>query len=287
MLINDLEYFELSANYYNTTSGIDHPDVSLRISEEWHAYPIQDFDYRFNSWGFRGPEYTQYIDKPVNICLGDSFTVNVGGPIEHSWCSQLAEHFDIPTLNLGMDGAGNDAIRLVYDRACDLFDVQNTFVMYSYLHRRLVDTKFEQEVYNDSENFEYFLNQRIPNVFECALPRWNYTCDENQFLSRLEIYFFTAPPLYFSDNQEIDRKFVNKDAYNDLRGTDWPTVEQFVQGAEPHPDMFTKEFGSFLLNYKCKNRDGHHMNQETNKIYADYFYNQWKQRNESQNTTQT
>ena len=27
--------------------------------------------------------------------------------------------------------------------------------------------------------------------------------------------------------------------------------------------------------------DRHHMNQETNKVYADYFYNQWKQRNES------
>ena len=26
---------------------------------------------------------------------------------------------------------------------------------------------------------------------------------------------------------------------------------------------------------------GFHMNEETNKIYADYFYNHWKQRNES------
>ena len=31
-----------------------------------------------------------------------------------------------------MDGAGNDAIKLVYERACEIFDVQNTFVMYPY-----------------------------------------------------------------------------------------------------------------------------------------------------------
>ena len=150
MLINDLEYFKRRTNYQ--TWGVDDPDHSNISGEEWHAYPIQDFDYQFNSWGFRGPEYTQYVGKPVNICLGDSFTVNVGGPIEHSWSSQLAQHFDIPTLNLGMDGAGNDAIKLVYDRACELFDVQDTFVMYSYLHRRLVDNKFTQQGYSDNEN---------------------------------------------------------------------------------------------------------------------------------------
>jgi hypothetical protein len=287
MLINDLNYFKNSANYSNTTSGIDHPDDSNRSSKEWHAYPIQDFDYQFNSWGFRGPEYTQYIGKPVNICLGDSFTVNVGGPIEHSWCSQLALHFDVPTLNLGIDGAGNDVIRLVYDRACELFDVQNTFVMYSYLHRRLVDNEFTQYVDNDSENFKYFLKQRVSNAIECALPGWNWTHDEKRFLSDSEIYFFDIP-LYFSDNQEIDRKFIDENAFNKLRGSDWPTFKQFVQGAAPHPDMFTKEFSKFLsdeflsnMYIRHKNRDGHHMNQEINKIYADYFYNQWKQRNES------
>jgi hypothetical protein len=152
--------------------------------------------------------------------------------------------------------------------------------MYSYLHRRLVDNEFEQNVLDDSENFNYFLEHRIPNVFECALPSWSWTNEEEQFLSELEIYFFNIP-LYFSDNQEIDRKLIDKDLYNNFRGTDWPTLEQFIQGAEPHPDMITKEFGKFVSSLTCKNRDGHHMNQETNKVYADYFYNQWKQRNES------
>ena len=282
MLINDLKYFRRSANYSNTTSGIDHPNKSGRTSKDWHAYPVQDFNYQFNSWGFRGPEYTQYIGNPVNICLGDSFTVNVGGPIEHSWCSQLALHFDIPTLNLGMDGAGNDAIRLVYNRACEIFDVQNTFVMYSFLHRRLVDNRFIQQVHNDSENFKYFLEHRIPNIFECALPSCNWSNEEKQFLSNLKIYFFDIPyVLYFFDNQEMDRKLIDKESYNAFKGSEWPTLEQFVQGAEPHPEMLTEKFGKFTSGLIYRNRDGHHMNQEANKIYADYFYNQWKQRNES------
>jgi len=229
MLIDDLGYFKRAANYRNTTSGIDHPNRSKRTSEDWYAYPIQDFEYQYNSWGFRGPEYTQYIGKPVNICLGDSFTVNVGGPIEHSWCSQLALHFDIPTLNLGMDGAGNDAIRLIYDRACDLFDVQNTFVMYSHLHRRLVDNEFTQQVNTDSENCKYFLEHKIPNVFECALPFWTHSDTEIEFLKQQGLTFF---------------------------------------GSKKDSRVF-------------QNRDGHHMDKLTNSWYADYYYNQWKQHNES------
>ena len=78
MLIDDLQYFKRSSNYTNKYSGFDTPGFS---SPDFNEYPIQDFDYQFNSWGFRGPEYDQYVGKAVNICLGDSFTVNVGGPV--------------------------------------------------------------------------------------------------------------------------------------------------------------------------------------------------------------
>jgi len=46
--------------------------------------------------------------------------------------------------------------------------------------------------------------------------------------------------------------------------------------------MLTKEFGNFFYNHLfASNRDGIHLNKETNKLYADYFYRQWKQKNES------
>ena len=117
----------------------------------------------------------------------------------------------------------------MYNRACDLFDVQNTFVMYSYLHRRLVNNELTQQIYNDGENFKYFLEHRIPNVFECALPGWNWIENERKFLKEQEIYFLDI----------------------------------------------------LIANYPYTNRDGHHMNYNPNKEYADYLYTQWKQKNES------
>ena len=270
-------------NYQGQYCGTDSPGKSSCSLRDFKEYPIQDFDYKFNSWGFRAEDFEQYLGDKVNICLGDSITVNIGGPVEHSWCSQLAEHFDIPTLNLGMSAAGNDAIKLVYSRACDIFDVQNTFVMYSYLHRRLINGEFICDIHEDNENFAYFNKQRIPNVIECALP-WCWTDEEKQFLSDSKIYFLDAPYIGWFSNYHLldDRKHVVKESYNNLRSPDWPTLKEFVNGADPHPDMLTKQLGQFMSYRVYANRDGRHNNYDVNKKYANYLYQQWKQNNESQ-----
>lgn len=197
MLINDFTYyinkFKVHNNYYSKTAGLDRPEKSISTPKEWRNYPIQDFDYQFNSWGFRGPEFDEHIGKPVNICLGDSFTVNFGGPIDHSWPSILSKHFDIPTLNLSMDRAGNDAIRIVYERACNIFDVQDTFVMYSDLDRRLDENfSFVQENAKLSNHINYFLRQRISNAYEIALPSWCWQLMERSLLMRIGIFSYSS-----------------------------------------------------------------------------------------------
>ncbi len=232
MLINNFAYFQRRANHNNKTCGMDTPIESYRTLEDWYAYPVQNFNYSFNSWGFRGPEYEQFLDKPINLCLGDSFTVNVGGPIEHSWCSQLAKHFDIPTINVGVDGAGNDAIRIIYEKACNIFDIRDVFVMYSFLHRRLnKNFEFTQDTAKMRDNFKYFIKQRIENVYEAALPSWCWYPLEKSFLKRLGIFTYTS---------KYDMNLISEE----------------------------------------RNRDGFHMSKRINKIYADYFYNNWRNNND-------
>lgn len=267
-------------NYYSSYCGTDRHDLCKHGVAWWYNYPVQNFDYKFNSWGFRDEDFEKYIGKRVNVCLGDSIAVNIGGPVEHSWPGQLKTYFDIPTLNFGLEQVGNDALNIIYNKLKEIFDIQNVFVMYGFFHRRFVDGEFKQDLRcDDQENFKYFLKHRISNVFECGLPGWSYTKEEKQFLSELEIYFLDWPEnLYFTDHLEIDRRLIIEKSYNNLKGADWPTFTQFLQDAEPHPDMYLKKYSQFVSN---KNRDGLHLNQEANKIYADYFYNQWKQKNES------
>ena len=247
MLIEDFVYHKENAGKHVTFHGMDKPlhhyhqirAPQLGAPEDWWKnYPVQDFDYQFNSWGFRGPEYKEYIGKPVILCMGDSNTVNVGGPIESSWASQLGKMLKLPCINLGMDGAGNDAIRICYDRAVELFDVQETFVMYSYFHRRFIDKQFahflrpnmvhtlagkvnfvQPPEYTDEENFLYFLEHRIPDAYEVFIPPWCFSDNELDFI----------------------RDYTN----------------------------FIYPFGSRDM---WTNRDWHHLNHDLNKMIAEHFY---------------
>ena len=271
MLIEDLGYFKQSANYSDKYSGMD--CLEKCCDKEWFKnYPIQDFDYKFNSWGFRGPEYNQYIGKPVNICLGDSFTVNVGGPIEHSWPSLLQEKFDIPCLNLGIDGAGNDTIRLVYDRACEIFDVQKTFVVYSFLHRRLVNSRLKSEPCDHTDNIIHFEENFINDAYFNFIPPWCWTNQELNYIDALSESYLSIEDTYWND--KIPRILCIEEQYNDLRGPDWPTYDEFLAGVNPHPDVYTQEFR--LRNYLHSNRDGLHLSLEGNQKLADNLYNQTK-----------
>ena len=233
-MITDFAYHKRKANFKSKYSGADDPSQIHSASPTgwFENYPVQDFDYQFNSWGFRGPEYDQFVGTSVNICLGDSFTVNVGGPVEHGWAYQLQDHLDLPTLNLAMDGAGNDAIRIVYDRAIKLFNVQQTFVMYSFFHRRLDDDKefthygrterhAPAPLHSDEENFSYFEKQYIENVHEAFLPPWCYNEVELEYIKLYDNFDYPAGgrPKWSNRDRHHMNKELNKmiaDYYYDL-----------------------------------------------------------------------
>jgi hypothetical protein len=92
--------------------GVDDPAQCWLGRDYWNHHPIQNFDYRFNGWACRDPrDYDQYLkentDQKVNLCIGDSFTVNIGGPQEHSWPHLLEQLTGIPSINLAFDGIHN------------------------------------------------------------------------------------------------------------------------------------------------------------------------------------
>ena len=276
MEFKDWEYFKKRAYYKGTEYGIDTPG-DCALGKDWYInHEEQAADYSFNNWGFRGSEYNIYLGKPVNICVGDSYTVNVGGTIQDSWCSQLAKNFKIPTINLGMDGAGNDAIKLVCERANELFDVQNTFIMYSFLHRRLRNNMFEQDVFEDEENFLYLEKNIVKDAIYTFLPKWCFTENEFDYLQKnhkKNLYMF--PNLV---NKELSIKYIPENIYENLKVDDWVSYKNFCDGIVN--EVMSDDI--IYINLKEQmiyaNRDGLHLNKAANKIVANFLIESYKNR---------
>lgn len=215
-------------SYYNKRNntvfsppfGFDKPSQQYVDADYWNNYPVKDYDYSFNKWAFRGEDYAQYSGSAVNICLGDSFTLNLGGPIESSWPYQLSTYFNIPCLNLGVDGAGNDAIYMIYNWAINNFDVQNVFVMYSFFHRRY-DHKEKSMLHHtyssteDLENFKFFKKYKIKNAFFTFLPPWCWSDSELEFIKQQDSRYFKLYETSRYENKELLRKTLsNRDGFH-------------------------------------------------------------------------
>ena len=292
MILNKIitKYYSTRANKtFLPPFGLDYPGNSFVTAQDWNNHSIQDYTYSFNSWAFRGDDYSQYIGKPVNICLGDSFTLNIGGPIEHSWPSQLSKHFDIPTLNLGIDGAGNDTIAMIYNWAIETFDVKHTFVMYSFFHRRYDNVNklllgHSEDLPNDNENIKYFENHKIKNSYFTFLPQWCWSEEEfeyiNNYYAKHTVVTNTNDLLPTASILENSRFLIDKNQYNIFRGADWPSYTQFVNGIDLSADLYNEIVNLPVvdkltsLRKVFSNRDGFHLNKDANEMVCNYFLKQ-------------
>lgn len=95
------------ANQVWEISGIDSPD-RCRDLEHYKNYPYL-IEYQYNSRGFRDSEWPEDLCNKI-WAIGDSYTVGLGSPVEHSWPYLLQERLNQRVINVSMDGASNNWI---------------------------------------------------------------------------------------------------------------------------------------------------------------------------------
>jgi len=290
------------AKFRNQTStapfGVDDPDTCRYGSDFWHQHPIQNFDYQFNNWGFRDQNFDQYrkdnSNCRVNICIGDSYTLNIGGPQYHSWPHLLGKYFDTPTLNFGVDRLPVDYFRPFVDKIRTLFDVDKVFVLANLFadHHSIV-----LRPHTEIEKKCKFLQAHcwIPNAHWQFIPPW---CFDQAELKYLYHYFPNAHNYLRGlvvDFRQVDLTLLRlswpvRQKYLELSGSSWMPYEEFCQQyllGHDMTDFFTnvtdkKLIQHFVITYmypaaRCAlyySRDAMHMNQKLNQRLADYFYQQ-------------
>lgn len=118
------------------STGIDSRDCAT--DKSWFdSYPYQ-IEYRYNDRGFRDaawPDSQQELQNAI-WCVGDSFTVGIGSPVEHTWPSVLSRATGTRTINVSMDGASNNWICRKVLRILAEIEPQILVIHWSYIHRR-------------------------------------------------------------------------------------------------------------------------------------------------------
>ena len=91
--------------------------------------------YQYNSRGFRDQEWPTDLSDVV-WCLGDSFTVGLGSPLEHTWWKVLESSLGRRCVNVSMDGASNEWLARKALAILSELSPVDMVIMWSYTHRR-------------------------------------------------------------------------------------------------------------------------------------------------------
>jgi hypothetical protein len=181
-----LPSFVLSSRVNQTWSysGIDSLELCMD-KKHFVSYP-HDITYRYNSRGFRDAEWPNTLDQLKNViwCVGDSFTVGIGSPLEHTWPWLLSATTGQRVINISMDGASNMWIARQVNLIQKEINPKNITIMWSYVHRREHENQNltnEQRRLSavDSTNSEDLLNLKYclaminhSNTIQLAIPEY-------------------------------------------------------------------------------------------------------------------
>lgn len=126
--------FKLSTrqNKVWSETGLDSKKYCLD-KNHFKSYPC-DIQYCYNSRGFRDSDWPTNLTNAI-WCFGDSFTVGLGSPIEHTWVNILQTKTNSRCINISMDGASNDWIARKIIRVLEVVQPLYIVVQWSFISR--------------------------------------------------------------------------------------------------------------------------------------------------------
>jgi hypothetical protein len=277
MILSDLILVS-QQNQNLSISGMDSKQLCLD-KKHFDTYP-HTVEYRYNSRGFRDNEWPDSIKELKNCiwCFGDSFTVGLGSPIEHTWVNILQQRTGIRCINISMDGASNAWISRKINQVSEEINPQLMVVQWSYLHRtESNDTRLSDEdrkvrhledisVTHQFDNFKNIrkniINKQIVQSFiPCGLPIYTH----NEYKQKIDDLKGDCWPeltnITLSDFNLID-EVVKKELKN--FGILTNTIEYLE-----HKHLLDTIDDCICINQIDYARDGHHYDRLTAGKFVD------------------
>lgn len=212
-------------------SGMDSLDKCFD-QEHFQNYPYP-IEYIYNSRGFRDAEWPDSLDELKNAiwCFGDSFTVGVGQPFEHTWSQVLSNRLRSRTINVSMDGASNDWIARKVLRVVDEIDPKNMVILWSYTHRtELIDDSLSDE----DRRCKFSKNSSLQDL-QHWISLTNKVKNRNKNVTQATI------PNFHNDDSKPNVFDVFKTHWNNIKDPSWPDQPSTLNELENLPKYIKEE----------------------------------------------
>lgn len=277
--------------------AVDSEDNCFLGKSYWNNYTDKDYNYTYNDMGFRDSiDYTPFLkensDVKVNICLGDSATINIGDRVENSWSYQLKTLLNEPTLNLGVNFLEIDIYMNFVYKCREIFNVDKIFILHTFY-----------ELFSNPVNLLAGSHAKVDSILKLS---------KEQFVLHDTIFQILPHTFMYNENEKIVLKYfpnafdfmsyfvvdwslidikatlhseVLKEKYYEISGSSWMSYEMFVQEMASNSKniwtFFKSEYDKHLIrNYiktyfiflLTRNRDGFHPSKHINRAIAQYFY---------------
>ena len=243
--------------------------------------------YQYNSRGFRDQEWPQTLEelKTAIWCVGDSFTVGLGSPMEHTWPGLLQKQTGQRIINVSMDGASNNWIARHVKQIQDTVAPETIVIMWSYLHRREssnnLATDEERRLHSDAfsndatdiDNFKQcveLIDYSSNTIIEFSIPHYTEIGLENVALTWSTLRGRDWPLAHPATPQQLLElpEFVQQELKQQFK-----IWTQFQQVLELHYQLSTLIDRIINVERLDLARDGHHFDLITAQWVVDQIVN--------------
>lgn len=178
--------------------------------KKFKDYPYK-VEYRYNNRGFRDENWPDSIDELTRSvwCFGDSFTVGLGAPAEHTWPYILQRIINRRCINISMDGASNDWIARRATEVIQTIRPECIIIMWSFSSRR------EKKSSGDDETRRMHLHVGVGDYIDDFKNFQHNVNTVNAATTSTKIIHSAIPTEFFTVNGM-------QECFNILKGTDWP-----------------------------------------------------------------
>lgn len=144
-------------------SGMD--SLEKCLDKNWFRQYPHRVEYHYNSRGFRDAEWPDSIEELKNSiwCVGDSFTVGLGSPLENTWVYQLQKVSKRRTINISLDGASNNWISRKIVDILQKISPRHIVVQWSYITRR----EYSKEYAHNRLWYNFYQDIKDPQWPQC------------------------------------------------------------------------------------------------------------------------